>query len=131
MDTTENNKLIAEFMGWEYNNCNIPLSLRLCASPMVAVEKIESILDEHGCAKYNVRIEQCWVDIIDNRKSDEIVQVGADSKEKAMWKAIVEFIKWYNKNKVDECNKWKKIGVKKWLRKKRKVDLKSFLKELR
>lgn len=100
---TENNKLIADFMGWEYNNYNIPLNLRiLCASPMVAVEKIESILDEHGCARYNVRIEQCWVDIIDNRTSDEIVQVDADSKEDAMWEAVVEFIKWYNENKEEQ-----------------------------
>lgn len=64
---------------------------------MPVVEKIESFVYENGCAKYNVIIEQSWVDIIDNHTSDEIVGVDADSKDIAVYKAVVEFIEWYNK----------------------------------
>jgi len=91
----EHKKLIADFMGWEDNGqLDIQIAIVSC---LRIVEKIESFVYERsGCAKYNVIIEQSWVDIIDNHTSDEIVGVDADSKEDAVSEAVVEFIKWYN-----------------------------------
>ncbi len=101
MNVIENNKLIAEFMNYpdlgtegdfsylKYNTSRDSL--------MPVVDRIEGIIDEHGCAKYNVRVEQSWVDIIDNHTSDEIVKVDGDNRREATYKAVVEFIKQYNK----------------------------------
>ena len=60
---------------------------------MPVVDKIESFTDDNKCCKYNVNIEQCWVEIIDNQTSDEIVSVDGDDKLLATHKAVVEFIK--------------------------------------
>ncbi len=111
MNTEENNKLIAEFMELEatssannsmyhYQGKFIGRDLKYHKSRdwlMPVVDRIEGIIDEHGCAKYNVRIEQSWVDIIDNHTSDEIVKVDGDNRREATYKAVVEFIKQYNK----------------------------------
>ena len=136
----ENNKLIAEFMRLIIRDeeGNLPVSsqqhklfikeewdkLDVCSpySPngvdyhaswdylMLVVDRIEGVVDEHGCAKYNVRIEQCWVDIIDNHTSDEIVTVDGDNRREATYKAVVEFIKWHNEQAtykaVVESIKW-------------------------
>ncbi len=116
----ENNKLIAEFMGFQKTNIGWydseeimpPLSNTYDSNTfdehelafhkswdwlMPVVDRIEGIIDEHGCAKYNVRIEQSWVDIIDNHTSDEIVKVDGDNRREATYKAVVEFINQYNK----------------------------------
>jgi len=60
---------------------------------MPVVDKIESFTDDNKCCKYNVNIEQCWVEIIDNQTSDEIVFVDGNDKILATYKAVVEFIK--------------------------------------
>jgi len=113
MDTIENNKLIAEFMGYELSVTgtmvlpDVPYGVNLNRFEeswdylMLVVEKIESFVYEHGCAKYNVRIEQSWVDIIDNHTSDEIVKVDGYNRREATYKAVVEFINEYNKKKED------------------------------
>ena len=62
------------------------------------VEKIESLVDEKGCAIYNVVIQQCFVEIIENHTSDEIVNLDRDNKKDAIYDAVVEFIKYYNEN---------------------------------
>ena len=113
----EYNVLIARFMGWNIKSpTTIPTNLHLSnleldngevmelqfqeswAWLMPVVEEIESFEDNHRCCKYNVNIQQCWVEIIDNENSDEIVAVDGYDKKAATYNAVVEFIKWYNKN---------------------------------
>ena len=71
---------------------------------MPVVEKIESFKYVDGSVKYNVRMERCTVEIIDSVSSTVFIGVdaewlgfGADSKDIAVYKAVVEFIKYYNK----------------------------------
>tara|TARA_R110002020_G_scaffold318595_3_gene534247 strand:+ start:448 stop:819 length:372 start_codon:yes stop_codon:yes gene_type:complete len=69
---------------------------------MPVVEKIESFEDDYRCCKYNVNIQQSWVEVIDNENSNEIVAVESSgtllTKIEVVHLAVVEFIKWYNKN---------------------------------
>ena len=128
---TENNKLIAEFLDWEFDDLSETFEtpfLKLvdphafgdeqysCKLQdfelefhsdwnwmMRVVEKIENLQDENNCAIYNVQIEQCFVEIIINHTSETIVEVDSNSKIQAVYNACVEFIKWYNKqNKNNE-----------------------------
>ena len=110
----EHNVLIARFMGYAPNEDGLwhiyygegddlfeSYSLEYHHSwswLMPVVEEIESFEDDHRCCKYNVNIQQCWVEIIDNENSDEIVAVDGYDKKAATYNAVVEFIKWYNKN---------------------------------
>ena len=109
--TEENNELIADFMGivfhddedkW-YDADGLYLDGLYFNESwdwlMPVVEKIESIEDEHRCAKYNVNTVQCFVEIVDNHTSEEIIELDGDTKKEATYKAVVEFIKWYNENK--------------------------------
>ena len=66
---------------------------------MVVVEKIENIEDENRCSKYNFEMVQTFVEIIDNNNSDTIVEIDKNTKIQATYKAVVEFIKWYNEQK--------------------------------
>ena len=63
---------------------------------MVVVEKIENMEDENRCSKYNFEMVQTFVEIIDNNNSDTIVEIDKNTKIQATYKAVVEFIKWYN-----------------------------------
>ena len=127
----ENNKLIAEFLNWEFDDLSETFEtpfLKLvdphafgdeqfsCKLQdfelefhsdwnwlMRLVEKIENLQDENNCAIYNVQTEQCFVEIIINHTSETIVEVDSNSKIQAVYRACVEFIKWYNKqNKNNE-----------------------------
>ena len=127
----ENNKMIAEFLDWEFDGLSETFEtpfLKL-VDPQAfgdeqfscklqdfelefhsdwnwlikVVEKIENLQDENSCAIYNVRIEQCFVEIIINHISETIVEVDSNSKIQAVYQACVEFIKWYNEqNKTNE-----------------------------
>ena len=127
----ENNKMIAEFLDWEFDDLSETFEtpfLKL-VDPQAfgdeqfscklqdfeldfhtdynwlikVVEKIENLQDENNCAIYNVRIEQCFVEIIINHISETIVEVDSNSKIQAVYQACVEFIKWYNEqNKTNE-----------------------------
>ena len=123
----ENNKLIAEFLNWEFDDLSETFEtpfLKLvdphafgdeqfsCKLQdfelefhsdwnwlMRLVEKIENLQDENNCAIYNVQTEQCFVEIIINHTSETIVEVDSNSKIQTVYRACVEFIKWYNENK--------------------------------
>ena len=117
MNTQENNKLIAEFMGMKYSDkrsfndgewTHSIKSLSRFHSDwnwlMPVVEKIESFQDgEDGDSMrghlYNFRIEQHFVYILDGESMDVIIEMNGDSKRDATYNAVVEFIKQYNKNK--------------------------------
>lgn len=128
MNTIENNKLIAEFMGWDivekytrmfgygggyvskgHEDADLKVSLYKNTKGslfhkrdlkfniswdwlMPVVEKIESTQPEG----YNTLIEgaNCWIE------TEPISFEGmGKTKLEATYKAVVEFIKWYNENK--------------------------------
>ena len=109
----ENNKLIAEFLEFNLTTDGIQTlyydkqnSLKVLPKfhndwnwLIGVVERIEGFEDENRCAKYNVNIQQCFVEIIDNHSSETIIEVDCNSKIQAVYNACVEFIKWYNKQK--------------------------------
>ena len=105
---TEDNKLIAEFMGvdihefvmnggkkWEYHSSWDWL--------MPVVEKIENIVEPITKKKYNIRINQGFfteIFVSSGREDDFRISKSANTRREATYKAVVEFIKWYNKEKV-------------------------------
>jgi len=132
MKTIENNKIIAEFLDWEFDDLsetfetpflklvdpnafgNEQYSCKLQDFElefhsdwnwlMRVVEKIENLQDENNCAIYNVQIEQSFTEIIDNNTYETIIyNIDADSKIEAVYNTVIEFIKWYNEqNKTNE-----------------------------
>jgi hypothetical protein len=124
MCAIDNNKLIAEFMGYPKKQINKGIA-RLEENKYVwgqtyyyingdwhaedyllfhldwnwlmqVVDKIESFEDNNRCAKYNINIEQSFVEIIDKNTDDTIVETDADTKTQATYNAVIEFIKYYN-----------------------------------
>ena len=119
----EDNKIIAEFLDWEFDDLSETFEtpfLKLvdphafgdeqfsCKLQdfelefhsdwnwlMRLVEKIENLQDENNCAIYNVKVEQCFVEIIINHTSETIVEVDCNTKIQAVYQACVEFVKWY------------------------------------
>ncbi len=114
----ENNKLIAEFMGAELGNgtddhpivyINIPTYCgeQTLSASMLKYHKrwdwlmpvIEKIENDIGHA---VVISQENVTIIEHDSKsnlNELIYVDEGSKLESVYKAVVDFIKWYNKSK--------------------------------
>ena len=118
---TENNKLIAEFMAvypkdttkspylpspfyagagasWdETSKQKLMPQLQYHDSwdwLMPVVEKIETIL--HDDSTVHIEYNRCW---IDHYEAWAIIDVVHNSRLEAVYKAVIEFIKWYNENK--------------------------------
>lgn len=98
----EERKLIDEFMKYSDGFGNhLEWWLGKWYVLMSIVRKIESFKHVNGSAKYNVRIEGCTVEIIHKISSnyswtETFIVVDADSKDIAVYKAVIEFIKYYN-----------------------------------
>jgi hypothetical protein len=111
MNDHENNRIIAEFMGF-YGNPKTKEPITSIEKDskyhlswdwlMPVVDKIEDFQDgEDGDLMrghlYNFRIEQYFVYILDGESMDVIIEMNGDSKLDATYNAVVEFIKSYNK----------------------------------
>ena len=118
MKTAESNRLIAEFMNLPKVECNISTEEgivtegymhRLVGVPvtsdgmqyayswdwlMTVVEKISTI-DNYV---YSVKINYC-ITYIETEHLDVICNEQGNETIEATYKAVVEFIKWYNENK--------------------------------
>ena len=84
-----NNKIIAEFMNWsDTGNKGIQWDWL-----MEVVEKIESI-------GFTFETKKNWARI--TRKGENIILRWEEDKTKieAVYNACIEFIKWYNENKI-------------------------------
>ena len=124
----ENNKLIAEFMGYEIQKDPTERFFGRYKSPigvwhkeidlsfhhdwnwlMEVVKKIEktTIRETHGqfneneCeATISISIENTFCQILSNGAFlNEIISINGESKIEAVYSACVEFVKWYNENK--------------------------------
>ncbi len=122
MNTQENNKMIAEFLGkdHELNQCiSAPQYYTSWYWLMPVVDKIEDrtatwmrygtkrIVSEGfkwvevGRFSYTVQIENKSVTIwkhSDQFDSKKIIEINGNTKREATYKAVVEFINQYNKN---------------------------------
>ena len=108
-----NNKLIAEFIGYkEYvNEGAIQLYIKdeVVKSIgqldfhsdwnwlMEVVEKIESILPDDSII--TIEYKNCFIPILDDEEPFTI-EGGGKTKIEAVYNACLEFIKWYNENKI-------------------------------
>ena len=112
MNTQENNRLIAEFMGYLLDDKEgvywIETDEKYGVPPedleyhtswdwlMPVVEKIER--------EYMYAVQSCWEHCIidkagENTEDFERIEVDSSDKLSATYGAVVEFIKWYNQNK--------------------------------
>lgn len=68
---------------------------------MPVVEKIEYLKDNEGCIAYSVNTGKDWCIIETNSFKPKVItaQSVPNDKRKSTWLAVIDFIKFYNKNK--------------------------------
>lgn len=91
----ENNKLIANFMGVQVGEESYNKSWGWLMS---VVEKIEK---ENMMATVVIIRDKCQITLFDYESTPMFAKtVEANDKLKATWLCIVEFVKWYNLNRL-------------------------------
>ena len=110
--TTENNKLIAEFMGYEIKTYSTPISDIITPYGQISEDKLKfhsnwdwlmAVVEKIESLGYSFSIHLNWVKICPKGKPNVyIVKYGiGNTKIEATYKAVLEFIKWYNnENKI-------------------------------
>jgi hypothetical protein len=96
MNTKENNKLLAEFLGLLTTNANGDIKEDLEAFKfhndwnwlMLVVEKIESL-------GHSIIIDENWC-VIKSKRTLYKKERIANTKIEAVYNACIEFVKWYN-----------------------------------
>ncbi len=112
MCTIDNNKLIAEFLGYVQPHPDYPNSTYWYKKDestltilsfnydwnwlMKVVDKIESIEDDEGLYKYIIEILGTTVNVIDTSQIKPIAETFERTKIEATYKAVIEFINYYN-----------------------------------
>lgn len=114
MNNTENNKLIAEFMGGKYDSAFFNLTKNSMWLPIHGIVFFEHLkydsswdwlmpviqkIDSYG---YNVKISRISVNITKILTDEVIVGLvcgNIDKKINLCYNAVVQFIKWYNNQK--------------------------------
>lgn len=115
-NTVENNKLIAEFLGysqphpdypdttyWYKKDCQ-PLTILLFHSDwnwlMGVIEKIESLPAMKDNGNFFFEINQDSVTVFNSTRMDIVIEViGQGSRINNTYQAVIEFIQWYNEQK--------------------------------
>lgn len=111
MNTTENNKLIAEFMGLVKSSVVDKYWTKKDSEGIGFGQLKELIYDTdwnwlmqvvEKINDYNnvVKIHENHVKIVNNERGDVLVDVVSGSMLEAVYNACVEFIKWYNNGRV-------------------------------
>ena len=109
--TTENNKIIAEFLGATLTK-DLQIMYPVYGGDssyvkdlkyhldwnwlMQVVEKIESILPDDSII--TIEYKNCFIPVLDDEEPFTI-EGGGKTKIEAVYNACLEFIKWYNENK--------------------------------
>jgi hypothetical protein len=95
MNTTDNNKLLAEFMDFEWYAKDEELEYHKDWNwLMQVVEKIESLDYELFIETFEVRIEKHRETLFRQH-----TKVSNQTKIEAVYNACVSFVKWYNQTK--------------------------------
>lgn len=118
MNTTENNKIIVDFLQWEKEEFKLTMyyyTIDGCTDEeglkfhndwnwlIQVVEKIESQNFENeakDCISFMVKIINTSCQIIDIFKDRFQIQTFGNTKIEAVYQAVVVFIEWYNKQKL-------------------------------
>ena len=111
--STENNKIIAEFMWWKEQEEDFMFNPKTSGSIyiksllfhkdwnwlMEVVEKIESIKIETYKVRVDIYFNCCQ---INPTHWEQLISIygNKETKIEAVYNACIEFIKWYNENKI-------------------------------